>query len=82
MPCHEIADRCGKTGFICCGNEPVVIRPADREYRFEWTAWCGWAPVNKDGSGRESRVPNVIWNELERLYPKWTDKKERERGRV
>lgn len=77
MPCREITDRRGKrTGFICFRNEPVSIKHFNRVYRFEWTASSGWVPVNKDGSGRLTLVPDVIWNELKKRYPKWTDEKE------
>lgn len=59
MPCIPIPN-----GFLCVGNEPVAVTYRGKQYLFEWTAWCGWIPLNKDGSERLSRVPNAVWNLL------------------
>ena len=58
MPCIRISN-----GFLCLANEPVTVG----KYQFEWTASSGWVPVNKDGSGRLSPVPDRVWAEVEKL---------------
>ncbi len=65
MPCISIPH-----GFLCLGNEPVVVAHGTREYLFEWTEACGWLPVNRDRSERISPVPDVVWEKLERQYPR------------
>lgn len=57
MPCKPF-----KGGFLCAGNKPLSITHRGRTYLFEWTVASGWCPVNADGSGRLSPVPNVVWN--------------------
>lgn len=83
MPCIRFRESGKKNrwGFVCFGNEPVEIPFNGCVYRFEWTPASGWMPVNRDGSGRESPVPNGAWNALGRQYPKWSDEKERARQR-
>ena len=56
-----------RVGFLCVGNEPIEIKHNRRTYLFEWHAWCGWLPVNRDGSQRLSRVPGAVWVKLARV---------------
>jgi hypothetical protein len=56
-----------RVGFVCVGREPIEINHGGRTYLFEWTGGCGWMPVNRDGSERLSRVPNAVWEALERV---------------
>ncbi len=55
-------------GVLCVGNEPVELQYNNRTYLFEWSNSCGWLPVNKDGNGRLSRVPDGAWNTLLATY--------------
>lgn len=68
MPCLPLIDRSGsrprRIGFVCFRNEPVEIAFGGRTYQFEWTGWCGWMPINLDGSQRLTRVPNGAWDVL------------------
>lgn len=57
MPCIPLPN-----GFLCVGNEPLSIEYRGKVYLFEWTAASGWCPVNLDGSGRLTRVPNGAWD--------------------
>lgn len=63
MPCYRLPDG----GFLCVGNEPVKVKYRDKTYLFEWTAASGWCPVNQDGSGRETPVPNGAWAKFEKM---------------
>lgn len=67
MPCFPILNNRGtkRVGFLCVGNEPVVIYYRNTTYRFEWTASSGWIPVNRDGSERLSPVPVGAWEALQ-----------------
>ena len=49
------------------GNEPVEIWHNGKTYLFEWTGWCGWIPVNKDGTERLTLVPAAVWRKLDQL---------------
>ena len=55
MPCIPVKD-----GILCVGNEPVKVCG----YLFEWSAGCGWIPVNKDGSERLSQIPKHVLDRL------------------
>jgi len=59
MPCLPISN-----GFLCIGNEPVEINYYGKHFLFEWTEWCGWLPVNRDGSERLSAVPKAVWERI------------------
>ena len=59
MPCASIKD-----GILCTGNKPLSIRYKKVIYSFEWTAASGWCPVNLDGSGRLTSVPNAAWDQF------------------
>lgn len=61
MPCMRLGG-----AIVCSGNKPVAVEHNGKTYRFEWTEWAGWIPVNKDGGGRLSRVPDGAWALLER----------------
>ncbi len=73
MPCVPLIEtsRDGKrrhrVGFLCVGNDPVAVKHRGRTYLFEWTAASGWMAVNKNGSERLSRVPNVVWDKVSEL---------------
>ena len=65
-PCLPLHDGRGhRVGSLCVGNEPVSVTFNGRTYRFEWTAACGWIPVNQNGSERLSGVPDGAWDALE-----------------
>ena len=57
--------RLNNGAIICVPNEPVEIVYRSRKYYFEHTAWAGWVPVNKDGSGRLTPVPRAVWDLLQ-----------------
>lgn len=59
MPCTPIKD-----GILCTGNKPLSITFKGNLFSFEWTAASGWCPVNPDGSGRLSPVPNGAWDKF------------------
>ena len=64
MTCLPLVDHKNRrTGILCVGREPVKVG----RYQFEWTAACGWMPVNKDGSERLAPVPDHIWDEVAKL---------------
>lgn len=72
MPCLPMLERTStgthrRVGFLCVGNEPVAVEHNGRTYRFEWTAWCGWMPVNLDGNERLSPVPVGAWDAIGRV---------------
>ncbi len=68
MPCIPITNKRRRVvGFLCVGNEPVPVEHSGRIYLFEWTAASGYCAVNKDGSERLSRVPNVVWDKVSKL---------------
>lgn len=64
MPCLPIPSGFRRYGILCVGNEPVSVEFKGRTYQFEWTHWCGWAAVNRDGSERLSPVPKGAWDAL------------------
>ena len=51
-------------GIMCVGNKPVEIQHAGKSFYFEWTAFGGWVPVNKDGTERRTRVPKAVWDQV------------------
>lgn len=53
-----------KGGILCTGNRPLSIKFKGKLYSFGWTAASGWCPVNPDGSGRLSPVPNGAWDKF------------------
>ena len=60
MTCIPISN-----GILCVGNGPVEV--GGGKYQVEWSSWCGWMAVNKDGGGRLSPLPAHVWAEVERL---------------
>lgn len=67
MPCIRIG-KGRHRGILCFGNDPIAFRHNGQTFRFEWTEASGWCAVNKDGSGRLSPVPDVVWDRLEAAY--------------
>ncbi len=72
MPCQRITEtsRSGKphcVGFLCIGNGPVAVEYRRRTYLLEWTSASGYCAINRDGSGRLSRVPKAVRDLVDKL---------------